>query len=164
MGHKKKGGSFFVTSRKKMNTTILNLQWSTSFSAIECWSVSSHVCGQTLKTDLSEVSVDAVRLVVNGRSKGGTKDQDLATGADTWGEAKETLPWQEARGPERTSHGCRHHRSVKRPERHPGGEKEHFSPPNYCLFWHLLLHFKHRCWQTKFPMFSVKVPKAISEW
>lgn len=123
MGHKKKGGSFFVTSRKKINTTILNLQWSTSFSAIECWSVSSHVCGQTLKTDLSEVSVDAVRLVVNGRSKGGTKGQDLATGADTWGEAKETLPWQEARGPERTSHGCRHHRSVKRPERHPGGKR-----------------------------------------
>lgn len=36
-----------------------------------------------MKTDLSEVSVAAVLLVVNGRSEGGTKGQELATGADT---------------------------------------------------------------------------------
>lgn len=46
----------------------------------------------------------------------------------------------------------------------PGGNRSASLHQITACCWHLLLRFKRHCWQTKFPMFSAKVPKAISGW
>lgn len=160
MGSHKREASFWLRRGKKMNTTILNLQWTPSFSAIQCWSLSSHGCRQTLTC----LRLAWIRFALwwTGGARAERKAETLPKAQTPEESVRRLYPDRKRRvqGEHRMAASTIRVWSVQSIALEGKGG---FSPPNYCLFWHLSLHFKHHCWQTKFPMFLVKVPKAISE-